>query len=168
MIQTQYILIIAIVVICSALFVQAHLDGGIDVPAGDYIVDVGYDIPELVALRPTVFLISLIPNESAQEVVPSQSVWVRITSPQAQQVFLAKLVPEPTGTYSFSTTLPKSGQYTMTVRFDGTEKPVQASIPLTVASVQDPIAVLGWSLAIIFGVVLVLYIFKSKKNSHKK
>ncbi|GEM_PF-4902261 len=110
----------------------AHLEGGQDIPTGNYTVDIGYDAENIVAGKPTVFLISL--TEAGEKVVETSSLWVRITNPQQEGVFIAKLYPEPTGAYSFTTYFPQEGDYELAARFTTLTGEVQNKAVLQVGT----------------------------------
>ena len=127
-----------------ACFVAAHLDGGIDVPAGNYTIDIGYDTTHLVAGRSTVVLINLLDWNGSVE---SRTAWIRITD-ATMPVFIAQLAPEPTGLYSFTTQFSHGGTYALTMRFTTPSGPIEATTVLEVHS--------SWSRYLIFSIILVV------------
>ncbi|RJQ18193.1 hypothetical protein C4573_00540 [Candidatus Woesearchaeota archaeon] len=126
---THLIAGLALFVFIALPMVQGHLEGGTDIQKGDYLIDIGYDTPELTADRATVFLVSLEANGSEIE---TNSAWVRIKEKNGPVVFTAKLLPEPTGAYSFTAILPKKGNYDFTVRFETPEETVEETTDLQV------------------------------------
>lgn len=152
MMRKRFVLFIFLMFVSSAF---AHLEGGQDSTVGNYTIEVGYNVTELVEDRSTVFLLTL---KQGEEVVLTKYVWVRLVNEQGDAPFIAKLYPETTGSYTFTTLFAEQGGYEMKVRFATEQGEIEHVIPLSVDSMLKDDIVSGVIFAVLFGVFLYLLI----------
>jgi len=152
-------------VILSSQIVSAHLEGGVDVSDGKNVVDIGYDAANLTSSRSTVFLLSLHTVDGIE--INSTSAWVKIDGDKGS-VFTARLFPEPTGAYSFTTIFPEEGKYKLTARFSTKNGEVENSVDLNVNKANSISASDILFIKIVIESIIVLFLFFIFINNLRK
>lgn len=160
-----YALLIFFIMLVSVQSTFAHLEGGIDVSDGKNVVDVGYDAANLTSLRPTVFLLSLHTVNGIE--INSTTVWAKISSDKGI-VFSAKLFPEPTGAYSFTTLFPEEGNYKLTARFSTQKGDVENSANLNVMPGSSSASSILIKKIIVESTIVLFLLFMLIRNLMKK
>lgn len=104
---------------------------------GDYLIDVGYDIPDFRANETVRFDFDLWKDDplgGAKTDYTSVTVAISEESDKNQPVFETSIVKAPMGKTSLVYTFPQEGMYTLSVRYHiSNELNVETSIPFTVA-----------------------------------
>jgi hypothetical protein len=137
---------VAVTVLASALMViglvrpaGAHMDAGVDLSVGPYLIDTGWSPNPPVAGEPVALSFGLGDKETEQG-IPYESAWVRIAS--GSKIVFAGAVRASGGTAIFTQTFPTAGEYEMTVRFLATDGGTLAeqTVPIIVAVATAAVA----------------------------
>ena len=139
--------------------VSGHLEGGVDVQQGNYIIDIGYDIVNLSAERQTVFLIVL--HTLNDRDIESSSAWIRLKEKEGVTVFSGRLNPEPTGSYSFTTFFPHRGEYELRARFTTKNETIESFTTLKVAGQQQW---LPWGGLLLASIIIFIIALKRRRE----
>ncbi len=149
---------------------QAHGTGeSVEKVVGEYLIDIGYSLPELKAGAPVYFDFNILFNKT-QENVAFTDIWVQIAK-SSETFFASGISKARFGGTTMAYTFPTGGEYELKVRFQNEGETVEeTSFPFQVAagnaqlsktSLFSPALFLG-----VFGGLLIgffLSIFVKKK-----
>ena len=112
------LLISIIVLIPNAL---SHLDAGEDKVIGEYLADFSYS-PKEPSIDSKVTIAFSLLNNTNQEVIELESVWIRISS--SREVVFAGTLKQESGNAAFTYKFPYADDYIITTRYNDNEKTI--------------------------------------------
>ena len=99
----------------------SHLDAGEDKAIGEYLADFSYS-PEEPSIDGKVTMAFSLLNNTNQEIIEMESVWIRISS--SKEVVFAGTLKQESGNVAFTYKFPYTDDYTITARYNDNEKTI--------------------------------------------
>ena len=104
------------IIIVSSTIVLPHLDAGEDKIIGEYLADFSYS-PKEPSIDGKVTMAFLLLNSSNQEVIETESIWIRISS--SKEVVFAGTLKQESGNVAFTYKFPYADNYIIAARYNG-------------------------------------------------
>lgn len=107
-------IVLPLFLLLTLSFSSSHLENGKDITKDGYIIDLGFSPKIIQKDKSANFAINLV-NSTTEQSIDIDSTWVRI-SLSDNVVFAGEFVPKK-GSVAFTYTFPKSGNYTIDIKF---------------------------------------------------
>ena len=173
------ILLLIILSVSISTPVSAHLDAGSDEVINGYLIDFGYAPAQPTALNTTILNFNLL-NNSTQQTINFTSLFIRI-SDSTHNIFAGTFKPS-NDDVNFVFTFPKSGSYTISVRFyNGSDVLVENDYAFDVSDAttsvghawQGTISMINYIVIIVLIVIIIMPIifytlFRKRKSGKRK
>src|SRR3989338_10102719 len=119
MLKNKLMLIAVLFIVILIPSALSHLDAGEDKAIGEYIADFSYS-PEEPSIDGKVTMAFSLLNNTNQEGIEPESVWIRIAS--SKEVVFAGTLKQESGNVAFTYKFPYADDYSITARYNDNEK----------------------------------------------
>jgi len=150
------------IIIVSSTIVLPHLDAGEDKIIGEYLADFSYS-PKEPSIDGKVTMAFSLLNSSNQEVIETESIWIRISS--SKEVVFAGTLKLESGNVAFTYKFPYADDYTITARYNDNEKTI-ATTDFNI-KIRESVPVYYYLIGIVVMLILVFIAVKSNVLNKK-
>ena len=140
----------------------SHLEAGEDKTADGYLLDFGYS-PKEPSIDDKVIMAFSLLNNTNQEVIEPESVWIRIAS--SKEVVFAGTLKQESGNAAFTYKFPYADDYIITARYKDSEKAI-AEADFNI-NVKESVPVYYYVLGIIVISIIIFVVMKFNSLNKK-
>ena len=140
----------------------SHLDAGEDKVIGEYLADFSYS-PEEPSIDGKVTMAFSLLNNTNQEIIEMESVWIRISS--SKEVVFAGTLKQESGNVAFTYKFPYADDYIITARYKDSEKAI-AEADFNI-NVKESVPVYYYVLGIIVISIIIFVVMKFNSLNKK-